>query len=295
MRAFVTGGSGFLGKGATQALAEAGWQARCMVRGHGEKPIYECGYSEKFVVFDPTVGRLTQGIEGCDVVFNLAGIIREFPGKGITFQKAHIDLTRNLIEACETAGVSRYLHMSALGVDCGLNIGYNTSKLEAEKIVRESGLDWTIFRPSLIFGPGDRFAVEFAEWIKKGLPIPVIGKGDYRLMPLSRIDLCRGMVKQISDKASINKTYNIGGPEKLSYIEILKIIEQAAGRKMRLVKIPAGLITLGAKLMGRFAWFPASVDMIKQLLEESVTDEDDFWKETGIIPEKLEDAIGEYV
>ena len=295
MRAFVTGGSGFLGKGTTQALAEAGWQARCMVRGHGEKPIFKCAHSEKFVVFESSVGRLTQGIEGCDAVFNLVGIIREFPSKGITFQKAHIDFIRNLIEACKTAGVKRYLHMSALGVDSGLNIGFNTSKLEAENIVRESGLDWTIFRPSLISGPGDRFAAEFAEWIKKGLPIPVIGRGDYRLMPVSRKDLCRGMVKLISNSASINKTYSIGGPDKLGYIEILKTIEKAAGRKMRLMKIPAGLMMLGAELMGRFAWFPVSADMIKQLLKGSVTDEDDFWKEAGIIPEKLEDAVGKYV
>ncbi len=295
MKFLVAGATGFLGQGFTEAALSAGHNVRTLIRWRSWKKAVEREGVENFQYHSPNVGRFRQGLEGCDAAVNVAGIIREFPGKKTTFQRVHIEFTRILVEAMKEAGVKRYFHMSALGVDSGLQIGYNTSKLAAENIVRESGLDWTIFRPSLIFGPGDRFAVEFAGWIHKGLPIPVIGKGDYRLTPLSRSDLCRGMVKLAEDAKSFGKTYNIGGPQKLSYLEILRIIEKAAGRKMRLAKTPAGLVMLGAKILGRFHWFPATADMVKQLLKESVTDETDFWEDTEITPQTLEAALSEYM
>jgi len=295
MRAFITGGNGFLGQGMTSALLDAGWQVRSAVRKRGKSVFGEERGVEKFVATEQSVGRFAQGMQGCDVVFNFVGIIREFPGKGVTFQKAHPEFTGKLLEACKQASVKRYIHMSALAVDSGLLIGYNISKLASEKLVRESGLDWTIMRPSLIFGPGDRFAVEFAGWIKQGIPIPVIGKGDYRLMPVSRKDLCRGMEKLSGLEASFGRIYNIGGAKRMTYLQILEVIEQAAGRKARLLKMPAGAMMLGAKMLGRFPWFPATDSMIKQLLEESITDDTDFWMVTGIKPVKLEEEINEYV
>ena len=295
MKIFIAGATGFLGQGFIEAALEAGHQVRTLVRWRSWNKIKEREGVENFQYHSPSAGRFHQGLQGCGAAVNLAGIIREFPGRKTTFQRAHIDFTRILVEAMSEAGVNRYLHMSALGVDSGLNIGYNTSKTEAENIVRESKLDWTIFRPSLIFGPGDRFAVEFAGWMRKGLPIPVIGKGDYRLMPLSRADLCRGMVKLLDDERSLGKTYNIGGPQKLTYIDILRIIEKAAGRRMRLLKSPAGLVIMASRVLGRFPWFPATADMVKQLLKESVTDETDFWEDTGIEPQTLEEALPGYI
>jgi NADH dehydrogenase len=289
MKLFITGGNGFLGQGIASAGISAGYQARCMVRRDRTKPIVEG--AERFVVDYANVGRLAQGMQGCSAVFNAVGIIREFPAKGATFQKAHIDFTRDLISACKEASIRRYLHISVLGVDSDLKIPYNTTKLESERMVRESGLDWTIFRPSLIFGPGDRFAVEFAEWIKKELPIPLIGSGKYLLSPVSRQDLCRGMINLIEDKRSIGKTYHIGGPEILSYFDILKIIEKTAGKRMRLLRLPSALLIAIASLLGRFACFPATADMIRQLIKGNYTSDREFWKDTGITPIKFEEGI----
>ena len=295
MKAFVTGSTGFLGQGTVNALLESGHQVRCMIRIKSRSKAPESENIEKFIVDYMNSGRLAQGVKGCGAVFNLTGIIREFSKDNTTFQAVHVDFTRDLIEACKIAGVKRYMHMSALGVDSGLDVGYNTSKLAAEKLVRESGLDWTIFRPSLIFGPGDRFAVEFAGWMKTKRPIPVIGKGDYRLMPVSRTDLCRGMVKLIDYKDSIGQIYNIGGPQTLSYMEILGIIENAASAKKFVIKMPSRLIMFIAGIMGRFKSFPATKDMIKMLLKESMTDDTKFWEHTGIKPEKLEDGLPDYL
>ena len=295
MKAFVTGSTGFLGHGTVSALLESGHKARCMVRIKSQSKTPQGGGIEKFVVDYVNSGRLAQGVKDCDAVFNLTGIIREFPNKRVTFQSVHVDFTRNLLEACKAMGVKRYMHMSALGVDSGLDVGYNNSKLAAEKLVRESGLDWTIFRPSLIFGPGDRFAVEFAGWMKTRRPIPVIGKGDYRLMPVGRTDLCRGMVKLIDFKDSFGQIYNIGGAQTLNYMEILDIIEKAASANKMVIKMPAGSIMFIAGILGRFKSFPATKDMIKMLLKESVTAETKFWEHTGISPQKLEDGLPEYL
>lgn len=295
MKIFVTGGNGFLGKGMTSALLDAGFEVRGQVRGN-RKPIFgEDRGVERFTTNEMLAGRFAQGMQDCLAVFNLVGIIREFPGQGVTFRKAHPEFTRLLTDACKMAGVKRYIHMSVLAVDSGLNIPYNTSKLESEAIVRESGLDWTILRPSLIFGPGDRFAVEFADWMRRGVPIPLIGKGDYQLMPVSRNDLCRGMVEIIENDASFGQTYNIGGPLRQTYLEILRVIEKAAGRKARLVKVPAPLIIAGARILGRFPWFPATADMIRQLISGSLTEETEFWKVTGITPKSLSEELSRYV
>ena len=295
MRAFVTGGNGFLGQGITAALLDAGYKVRSQVRGN-IKPIFgEDRGVQRFTTNEMLTGRFAQGMQDCDIVFNLVGIIREFPGRDVTFDKAHPEFTRLLIKACKDAGVKRYIHMSVLAVDSGLKIKYNTSKLESEAMVRESGLDWTIVRPSLIFGPGDRFAVEFAGWMKRGVPIPLIDKGDYRLTPVSRNDVCRGMVKIIDNEATVGKIYEIGGPAVHTYLEILQVIETAAGRKARLLKIPAPIIIAAAKIFGRFAWFPATADMMKQLISESVTKDSEFWEVTGIEPKRLADELDDYI
>jgi NADH dehydrogenase len=147
----------------------------------------------------------------------------------------------------------------------------------------------------LIFGPGDRFALEFASWMQKRLPIPLIGKGDYQLMPVGRTDLCRGMVKLLFDAKSSNRIYQIGGPQKLSYLETLKIIEKSSGAKMRLMKIPAALILFASAILGRFKWFPVTKDMVRMLLKGSVTEQNDFWSETGIKPASLSEALPEYL
>ena len=295
MKAFVTGSTGFLGQGTVQALTEAGHQVRCMIRIKSRASTPAGDNIEKFIVDYMNTGRLMQAVKDCDIVFNHTGIIREFPQKNITFQAVHVDFTRDLIEACKAMGVKRYMHMSALGVDSGLDTGYYNSKLEAEKIVRESGLDWTIYRPSVIFGRGDKFAYEFAGWMKSKRPIPVIGKGDYRLMPVSRADLCKGMVKLIDNADSFGHIYNIGGAQKLTYIQVLDIIEKAALARKFIIRIPAHIMLLIAGIMGRFKSFPASRDMVRMLLAESVTNDTSFWEHTGISPDKLETLLPQYL
>src|ERR1700722_10557962 len=112
--------------------------------------------------FDPAA--VDRAVAGCRAVIHLVGIIRENPRQGITFARMHVSATRALVTAAKRAGIKRFLHMSALGTRAGAPSTYHQTKWEAEQIVRSSGLDWTIFRPSLIHGPTGELMKMEAAW-----------------------------------------------------------------------------------------------------------------------------------
>ncbi|NIQ96450.1 MAG: NAD(P)H-binding protein, partial [Desulfuromonadales bacterium] len=113
-------------------------------------------------------------------VIHLVGIIREFPGKGVTFKKLHTEATRNALAAAAECGVGRFLQMSANGTRANADTGYHQTKWQAEEAVRSSSLDWTIFRPSLIYGKDGEFVTMMKELVSKLPVVPVIGDGKYR-------------------------------------------------------------------------------------------------------------------
>ncbi|HUF92366.1 MAG TPA: NAD(P)H-binding protein, partial [Candidatus Limnocylindria bacterium] len=154
-RVFVTGATGFVGRAVVQALRAEGCVVRCLVRRGSERDLHGFGAIER-VEGDVTVPRtLQEGVMGCHAVVHLVGIIREHPGAGVTFERAHTQGTVNILEAATAAGVRRFLHMSALGTRPGARSRYHVTKWAAEEAVRASSLSWTIFRPSIIYGRGD--------------------------------------------------------------------------------------------------------------------------------------------
>ena len=179
MKVFVTGGTGFVGREILSQLLQAGLAVRVLVREGSADKLPE---PEKVEVH---IGDITDGaslvgaLDGCDAVIHLVGIIREFPGRGITFKKMHVAATENILEACDEQGVRRFLHMSSNGTRENGSTAYHQTKWLAEQMVRDSGLDWTIFRPSLIFGQGSEFVKMLTELIRRVPVVPVIGDGQY--------------------------------------------------------------------------------------------------------------------
>ncbi len=289
---FLAGGTGFVGGHLRNALLRKGHSVRLLAH----RRTTETGDNERIFEGDVTkAGTFLEALNGCDAAVNLVGIIREFPDRGITFEKLHVGATENMIDACRQAGVKRYLHMSALGTGPGAASRYHETKFRAEERVRASGLDYTIFRPSIIFGPKDDFVNKLAGLIKYSPAVPVIGDGAYRLQPISADDVARCFATSLEMPATIGKTYELCGPDRLSYNEILDIIGKIMGKDgVAKVKSPVGLVKMAARLMQGFSFFPITMDQIVMLLAESFCDGE--WRNTfGFEPTGFAEGISSYL
>jgi NADH dehydrogenase len=176
-------------------------------------------------VHDPaTLARL---VRGTDAVINLAGVLHDGRGSR-SFAQTHVELTRKLIAACTQTGVRRYVHMSALGADVNGPSRYQRTKGAAETLVRESGLDWTLFRPSVIFGREDRFLNRFA-WLLKFLPIVFLGRSRARFQPVFVEDVAAAMVASLGNRESFGKTYELAGPRVYTLRELVMLAGNLTG------------------------------------------------------------------
>jgi uncharacterized protein YbjT (DUF2867 family) len=276
MKIFVSGGTGFVGEQLCRALLAGGHQVRLLV--HGRSALAEPGIET--VQGDVTEPAGWQGAAaGCDAVINLVGIIREFPGRGVTFDRLHTGATRHMLAEASRSGVRRYLQMSAQGSRPDAVSAYHKTKFQAEELVRGSGLDWTIFRPSLIFGPRDAFVNMLAGYIRSFGAVPVIGDGRYRLQPIAATDVARCFAMALAMPGTVGQTYAICGPDRLAFNEVVDAIGRALG-KTSVLKIPnpVGLMKLITPLLQGFSFFPLTMDQITMLLEENICDGS--WQET---------------
>jgi NADH dehydrogenase len=232
---------------------------------------------------------------GFDAVVNLIGIIREFPQRGVTFERLHVEATRNMIAAAQNAGVRRYLQMSALGSRAGATTGYFQTKFRAEEAVRGSGLDWTIFRPSIIYGPKDDFVNKLAELLRVLPAMPVIGDGEYPLAPISGDDVARCFADALERPDTIGKTFELCGPDRMSYNELLDTVARVLGKKGVLkVKNPLALMRLVVPVLQHFSFFPITTDQIEMLVQGNVCDGS--WRGAfGFEPVRFEDGIRAYL
>jgi uncharacterized protein YbjT (DUF2867 family) len=270
----VTGGTGFVGVHVCRALAARGVLPRILVRPGSEDRIPEDLRTRcRVTPGDVTVREFVENAaQGTDAIVHLAGIIREFPAKGISFEKLHVDATRNALHAAKKWGIARFVHMSALGAEPGGVTAYFDTKGRAEEWVRCSGLEWTIFRPSVIFGPGDRFVNELAASFRKVPFLPVPGDGEYRLQPVFVGDVAKGFADAVFRTDLSGRIFEVGGPERFSYNDLVDRIAESVGRKIQKVHIPISRMMRLVRLLSRFERFPVTVEQLAMLLSESVCD-----------------------
>lgn len=292
MKIFISGGTGFVGGHLCRELLSRGHQLRLLVHGRsGEE-----GSGIELVSGDvSSAADCAAAAKGCDAVINLVGIIREFPGRGITFSRLHVEATGNMLAAARDNGIRRYLQMSALGSRPGAVSGYHRSKYAAEELVVAAGLDHTIFRPSLIFGPKDAFVNMLAGFIRRLAMVPVIGDGSYRLQPIAADDVARCFALALEKPETIGKSYTICGADRCTYLELIDIIARALGKRSVIkVKNPLLLMRLITPLLEGFPLYPLTSDQITMLLEESICDGS--WQETfGFRPVGFEEGIRGYL
>lgn len=279
MRVFITGATGFVGSRIIERLIERGHRVTSLVRKPEKANLPPEVDVAEGDALDAT--GLSEKMKGCDAVVNLIGIIREFPNQGITFERLHIGVTRNLVEAANRSGIKRFIQMSANGVRENGITGYQKTKYEAERIVKSRKLEWTIFRPSLIFGkPPDgrtEFCTEIGRVIKAAPFIPVFGGGEYLFQPIHVSDVARCFVGALEKPDCAFRTFHLGGGDIKSYMNILDAICLGMGKSPKpKVRVPWKMAKPFISLMGRFAFFPATAEQIEMLLEGSRVPESDF-------------------
>lgn len=294
MRIFLTGGPGFVGREVVRQLCGAGHRVRCLVRD------IERAKRALPAMVDLHLGDLTDppslvaGVKECQAVVHLVAVIIE-KGRS-TFERIHVQGTENLLRAAAEAGIRRFVHMSALGSRPNAASRYHQTKYQAEQAVIQSGLDWTIFRPSVIFGPGDQFVNLLARIIQSAPIIPVIGEGECRIQPISVRDVASCFALAIGNSLSYRKVYELGGPERLTYNQIYQIISGVLQKKKKAIHIPIPLIKPGALIS---EWLlpkpPITREQLIMLQEDNVCDSTDAVHDFGLELLSFEDGIREFL
>ena len=185
-----------------------------------------------------------------DAVINLVGILQGSRGTpyGREFARAHVELPKRIIAGCARHGIHRYLHMSALGADPNGPSMYQRSKGDGEAAVRASSLDWTIFQPSVIFGPEDRFLNTFAT-LAKVFPVLPIGGADVRFQPVWIGDVAQAFVNALDNRDTYRKSYELVGPRVYTLRELVQFAATASGRPRPVLALPGGIAQLQARMM----------------------------------------------
>jgi uncharacterized protein YbjT (DUF2867 family) len=287
-RVFVTGGTGFVGRAVVQALRAEGHSVRCLVRRGSERDLRGFGAIERVEGDVLAPASVAAAISGCDTVVHLVGIIREFPSRGVTFERVHIDGTINVLDAAIAAGVRRFVHMSALGTRAGARARYHQTKWAAEEAVRGSALAWTVFRPSIIYGRGDGFVSLLAGMIRRLPVVPVIGDGRERLQPVTVDAVADAMARTVERSATEKQIFEVGGPDVVSMIELTDLIGAALGRpRVRRAHVPIGVMRVMARLFHRVPSFPITPDQLLMLEENNTCDARSFFTTFGLTPMPL--------
>jgi len=304
MKVGIIGGTGFIGTYIIDALAQAGHEMRVLTRPGSEHKL-ECGSNCTPVPGDVSDEQALRAcLDGADAAIYLIGILREQPQQGITFDALQRRGAERTIGIAKELGVKRFLLMSANGVDAA-ETPYQTTKLAAEDRLKSSSLQWTILRPSVIFGP-PRGKMEFCTQLKEELidsPLPAplffeglspFDAGSFQLAPVHAEDVAAAFVRSLEQEEAVEQTYELCGPDPASWKAILKAIAAASGKSKLMLPAPAMVLEPVASVLGRFSWFPVTRDQLRMLLSGNVC-ADDGLARLGITPRRFDQASLAYL
>lgn len=272
-RIVVLGGTGFVGRHLVPRLVADGHRVTVLSRNreqHRELAVVPGAEVLSCAVYDRAA--LAAHLRGASAAVNLVGILNERGFGGAGFRRAHVELTATLIAACREAGVPRLLQMSALGAGRGISY-YLRTRGEAEALVRESGLVWTLFRPSVIFGEDDGLFFRFASLLKF-TPVLPLARAGTRFAPVFVGDVAEAFARAARDPRTAGQVYELGGPQVMTLAEIVRETARLLGLRRLVVPLPAPLGRLQAAAMDWVPGKPFSSDNWHSLALDSVPAQD---------------------
>jgi NADH dehydrogenase len=299
-RILVIGGAGFVGRHIVARLVDRGLRVTVPTR----RPA-----RARHLILLPTaevaeadIGKeqeLARVLPGHDAVINLVGILHGTRGTpyGTEFAHAHVELPRRIVAGCERLGIRRLLHMSALGADSNGPSMYQRSKGDGEAIVRACTLDWTIFRPSVVFGPEDQFLNMFAT-LARWFPVLPIGGADVRFQPVWVGDVADAFVNSLDRRATHRKTYELAGPRIYTLRELVRFAAVASGHPRPVIALPDAVARVQARLMELAPGEPMlSRDNLDSMTIDNIASRQPYRPEPelGIEPTPLEAEAPQYL
>ncbi len=295
---FLAGATGFVGSNLLPELKRLGIRGRCLLR-----DAKKASLCEGFETVTGSLDNIPSGsLSGVDTVVHLVGIMHETGGQ--TFDSVHVKGTQNLVNEALRAGIKlkNFFYQSSLGASLGSPSMYQRSKARAEEIVKDSGTPYTIFRPSLILGPGDGFTKQMSQMINASPVIAVPGSGEARFQPLMISDWIRCFLSAVEGGGQ-DRVYEIGGPEYLSFNDLVREYMKAMGveERKKFIHFPMGLAKAGlsllsvAKIAGIKNIPPVGREQLLLLSADNITAIDSVKKYFGFEPESIKGNIREFI
>jgi NADH dehydrogenase len=288
----VVGGSGFVGRHLVSRLVEGGYKVVVPTRRRGNAKELNVLPTVNVVECDvhrpPELRRL---VDGASAVINLVGILNESAANA--FARAHVELPRSIVAACTDAGVRRLVHMSGLNADPAGPSKYLRSKAEGEAAVAESGLDWTIFQPSVIFGREDRFLNLFAK-LMRFAPLMPLARADARFQPVYVGDVAECFARALPLDATLRQKYRLCGPETYTLRDLVRYVGGLTGATRPIIPLGPQLATLQAVVLEHLPGSLMSRDNLASMAKDSVCG-CAFPAVFGITPQPLESVVPTYL
>jgi uncharacterized protein YbjT (DUF2867 family) len=284
----VTGGTGFIGRVLVRNLVEMGWPVRTLIRPSQKSPNLPKGVPVEAAVSGLNDEKgLRAALVGVDSVYHIAGVERQ--GAYADLMRVDIQGTRTLTRVAADAGVNRIFYLSHLGADRASAFPVLKAKAIAEEFVRRSGMDYTIFRSAIAYGPGDGFTIALAQ-ILSVFPyfFLIPGDGNTLVQPIWVEDLVAALTWSLDDEGTRNETYDVGGPEYLKFTQVVELVMETIGVQRRMVFLrPPYLRAITVFLESLFPGLPVSVYWLDYLATNRTCALDSLPRIFKIMPARL--------
>ncbi len=304
--ATVFGASGFIGRHVVRELTKRGWRVRAAIRRpHLAEHLQVFGVVGQVQLFQANVrnrASVEDALVGADAVVNLVGVLSESGRQ--TFAAVQREGARNVAEAAAEASIEDLVHISAIGADADGDSDYARTKAEGERLVREAVPQAIILRPSIVFGPQDDFFNRFAGMSRLSPALPLIGGGKTRFQPVYVDDVADAVCAALENPAHRGRTFELGGPEIMTFKELMELTLKVVGRRRALIPLPfslAGFMGRGGDIAAKlpFVSAPLTGDQVKLLRHDNVVgasgEETGTLDDLGITPETMDAVLPSYL